>query len=370
METVGIIAEYNPFHNGHLYHINRVKKLFPEALVILILNGYFLQRGELSLLSKEEKTNIALQNGVNLIVELPFVFGSQSADTFAYNAIKLLDILRCEKIVFGSESNNPKILCEAAKFQINNKEYERSVKEFMDEGQNYPSALAKAMGENSKINTPNDLLGISYIKAILKINPKMEYFTIKRTNDYHDTKSNTKIISATNIREKIKKRENIEKYIPKYPTMVNWNLNTDYFGLLKYKIITDKDLSRYLTVDEGMENRLKKYIGKSHTLDELIGFIKTKRYTYNKINRMFIHILIGLLKEENEALQLDYVKVLGLDEKGKKYLNSIRKEITLPLSTKKPVSKVLDYEKKASAIYDLITNKNTLEFEKSNKPII
>ena len=367
METVGIIAEYNPFHNGHLHHIKETKKLFPRAMIILVLNGYFLQRGELSLLSKEEKTRISLHYGVGLVIELPFVFGSQSADTFAFNAVKLLDTLQCEKIVFGSECNNSEVLYEAASYQINNKEYEMKVKEYMDEGINYPTALAKALG--NKISTPNDLLGISYIKAILKLNSNMKYFPIQRTNDYHDKKSNAKIVSATNVRERIKRGENITKYIPKYPMVIDWNLNTDFFGLLKHKIITDKDLSRYLTVDEGIENRLKKYIDESSSLEEFIRLIKTKRYTYNKINRMFIHILIGLTKEDNKSLELDYIKVLGFSDLGKKYLNSLKKDITLPISTKNLVSKVLDYEKKTSAVYDLITDKNTLEFENENKPI-
>jgi len=368
METVGIIAEYNPFHNGHLHHINETKKLFPNAMIILILNGYFLQRGELSLLCKEEKTRIALHYDISLIIELPFVFGSQSADTFAYNSVKLLDTLQCEKIVFGSECNDAGALCKAAAYQINNKEYEKTVKEYMDKGVSYPTATAKASKEN--ISAPNDLLGVSYIKAILKLNSKMKYFTIQRTNNYHDKVSNAKIVSATNIREQIKNNKIIEKYVPKYPITINWNLNTDYFNLLKHKIITDKDLTRYLTVDEGIENRLKKFVDESSSLDQFIGLIKTKRYTYNKINRMFIHILIGLTKEDNKYLELDYIKVLGFDEIGKKYLNSLKKDIAMPISTKNLNSKVLDYERKASAIYDLITNKNTLEFENENKPIL
>ena len=366
METVGIIAEYNPFHNGHLHHIKETKKLFPNAIVVLILNGYFLQRGELSLLSKEEKTRISLEYGVNLVIELPFVFGTQAADIFAYNSIKLLNELSVDKIVFGSEGNNPALLKEIADYQLNNLQHQEDVKQFMDAGMNYPTAMAKASKGN--ISTPNDLLGISYIKAILQINSKMGYFTIQRTNDYHDNLSNDKIVSASNVREKIKNNIDIKKYIPKYSFEFDTKINIDYFDLLKYKIITEPKLNKYLTVDEGIENRLKKFIYRANSLEELIKLIKTKRYTHNRINRMFIHILIGLTKEDINTIQLDYINILGFDEEGKKYLNKIKKNLNLPILNNKLTSKVLNYERIASAIYDLITNKNTMEFETKNKP--
>ena len=216
MDSVGIICEYNPFHNGHLYHINKCKELFPNQPIILILNGYFLERGELSILSKEDKTKIAITAGVDLVVELPFVFGTQSADIFAFNSVKLLDTLHVNKIVFGSESNDITLLETVADYQLNNKEYDSKVKELMSEGMNYPTAMAKALEIDADISSPNDLLGISYIKAIKQINNKMKYYTIKRTNDYHDTKSNNDVVSASNIREKIKNHSDIKNFLPKY----------------------------------------------------------------------------------------------------------------------------------------------------------
>ena len=206
MDIIGIIAEYNPFHNGHIYHIKKIKEMYPNSLLILVLNGYFLQRGEVSLLTKEDKTKIALENQIDLVVELPFVFGSQSADTFADAAIRILNHLGCQKVIFGSESNDIDYLKEVANKQLS-QDFNKSVKESLDEGLNYPTALNKSLGIS--LENPNDLLGVSYIKAILINKYNLDPITIQRTNDYHDLKSNKKVISATNIRNKLKNKKSI-----------------------------------------------------------------------------------------------------------------------------------------------------------------
>lgn len=367
MEIIGLIAEYNPFHNGHLYQINKIKEMYPNSIIILVLNGFFLERGIISLESKEEKTKLALKYGVDIVLELPFVYGSQSSDIFASYSLKILNNLHINKLVFGSESNNIKMLIDTAKYQLTD-EFNEKVKEYLDQGINYPTALNKA-GLNN-IDSPNDLLGLSYIKAILENNYDIEPISIKRTNNYHDNNLEDTIVSASNIREKYENNIDIAKYIPE------GKLNTiDYdllFNLLKTKILTDKDLSKYLTVDEGIENKLKKDIVSSNNLEELINNIKTKRYTYNRIMRMLMHILIGFTKEDNERLSLDYIKLLGFNTKGKEYINNIKKDITIPV-----ISKVADlpslinkYEQTAAAIYEILTNDNVLLFENSNKPII
>ena len=368
MDIIGIIAEYNPFHNGHIYHINKIKEMYPNSIIILVLNGYFLERGEISIESIESKTKISLENNIDIVISLPFVFGTNSADTFSDASIELLNALKVEKIIFGSECNDIKKLISLAKKQLN-KEYENDVKKYLDLGYNYPTALNKAL--NIGINTPNDLLGLSYVKTIIKNKYNIEPITIKRTNDYHDKKSNNNIISASNIREKIKNNIDINEYLPTkdYINEINYDL---YFKLLKYKILNDEDLSRYLTVDEGIENRLKKVINDCNSLNELINLIKTKRYTYNRINRMFIHILVGLTKEDKKTLiKNEYIRLLGFNEKGKKYINSIKKEVNIPiLSNLKNInSKIKDYEIKAYNIYNMLVKENILTFEKSNKPI-
>ena len=369
MTTIGIIAEYNPFHNGHLYHINKIKEMFPNSLIILILNGYFTQRGTLSILTKEEKTKIALENNIDLVIELPFIYGTQSSDIFAYNSIKLLNELQTEYLIFGSESNNIELLSKVADIQLNDPNYQEEVKNYLNEGLNYPTAMAKALNINEEINNPNDLLGISYIKAIKQLNSKIIPLTIQRTNDYHDTKSSSNIVSASNIRNKFNNNENIDEYLPQNTISKLININDDdIFDLLKFKILTDKDLSIYLDVDEGLEYRLLKFINQAQSLDEFIYLIKTKRYTYNKINRMLIHILIGLTKEDNKKSKVDYIKILGFNKNGQEYLRKIKKDITLPTTPLKD-SIILKYELLASYVYMKLTKQETYNFDLKNIPI-
>ena len=369
MKAVGIICEYNPFHNGHLYHLKKVKEMYPNHLIVLVLNGYFLERGDISIISKKNKTNLALLYGIDIIVELPFVYGTQSADIFANTSIRLLEELQCEYVIFGSECNDLEKLHKITDYTINNKEiYNNEVKKYLDEGLNYPTALAKAINIDFDFNS-NDLLGISYLKSIKTNNYKIKPITIKRTNNYLDTLSNDEIISATNIRNKLNKNEDISKYVPQstLPFIENITLN-NFFKTIKYKIITEHDLSIYLDVDEGIDNRLKKVINECNNIDELIEQTKSKRYTYNKIRRMLIHILIGFTKEDNKNLTFEYLKILGFNSNGKKYLNKIKKNISVPITPNKN-SLIYKYEMKATLIYDMVSQNKNIDFEINNKPI-
>lgn len=369
MKIIGIICEYNPFHNGHIYHIEKIRKLYKDCIIILVLNGYFLERGEISILDKKTKANIALNNGVDVILELPFVYGSQSADKFANAALKILNNFKVDKIVFGSECNNLDILNKIVETQLYDNNYNQKVKEYLDKGLNYPTAMSKALNINFDFNNPNDLLGISYIKAIKQNNFDIEPIVIKRTSSYHDLKSNEKIISASNIRNKLKKNESINNYLPQESINNINNIDYDkYFEILKYKIITEHNLAKYLTVDEGIENKLKKVILEVDNVENLLKKLKTKRYTYNKLNRMLVHILVGLLKEDNN-IPIDYIHVLGFNDKGKKYLNSIKKELVVPIKVNHD-SKIFKYELKASLIYEMLTTSSSYEFELKNKPIL
>lgn len=375
MEIIGIIAEYNPFHNGHLHHIEEIKRIYPNSIIILILSGYFSERGEISVLTKRQKTIIALNNNIDLVVELPFEFATQSADCFAKGSLSLLNHLQVNKLIFGSESNDIEQLTSQAKVQINNQKYDALVKKYLQEGVNYPTALSNSTKDltGTTINTPNDLLAISYIKEILKNNYKITPITIKRTTNYHETNSNEKITSATNIRKLIKEKKDFSKTVPelsKYFIDSN-SINYDkYFQLLKYKIITDANLKLYQTVDEGIENRLKKIIDNCNTIDELMNSIKTKRYTYNKINRMFLHILISLTKERAKKQEINYIRILGFSKTGRTYLNKIKKNLEIPLITKvnKSNYELLELEYTVSKFYQLLSNQNTLKDE-LEKPV-
>lgn len=346
--TIGIICEYNPFHNGHLYHINKIKKMHPNSTIILVMSGNFTQRGDISIINKWDKTDIALYYGIDLVVELPFKYATQSADTFAYGAINILKQLKVNKLIFGSEENDIDKLINMANIQLS-LEYQSLVKNYLNEGLNYPTATSKAFSKSIgyTIDSPNDLLGLSYIKEIIKQKTNIEPITIKRTNDYHSTKLE-KICSATSIRLAIKNNKDIKKYIPKYVNkfITNPLFIDDYYDLIKYKIISENNLSIYQSVDEGIDKRLKKYILECNSLEEFISKIKTKRYTYNRIKRMIIHILVGYTKEDNETIK-DYIRVLGFNKKGKKHLNNIKKDIELPIITNYSNSKGLlnkDYQ--------------------------
>ncbi len=369
MQKIGVIAEYNPFHNGHLYHLNQIKKLYPDSLIILVLNGYFLQRGEMSILTKADKTFIALNNNVDLVVELPAFYGTQSADIFANAAVKILNELQCEIIVCGSESNNIEAIRQIAQSQLQNPAYDLKVKELLKKGLNYPTALAQALSCDFNF-LPNDLLAISYQKSIFQNNFSLQLVTIKRTSNYHDLTSNDSIISAANIRNKIAQSEPIKKYLPPMSAKKIIKVNqTKLFSLIKYQIITSPDLKQYLDMDEGIEHRLQKYIKEVTNLEDLIAKIKTKRYTYNKINRLLIHVLLNLTKEMSQDVTLDYIHVLGFNTRGQKYLNTIKKELKLPME-RNSNSLIYQFELKASLIYDLINATHTYEWELKNKPII
>ena len=366
MEVIGIIAEYNPFHNGHLYHINEIKKRYPDSLIILVLNGYFLERGDISILSKEDKTNIALNYGVNIVLELPSLFGTQSADIFASTSLKILNEFKVNRIIFGSEIDDTNIIIEIANKQLD-PSFDNKVKEYLKKGINYPTSLAKAL--NSKFEyTPNDLLGISYAKAILQNKYNIKIETIKRTNDYHDTTLDSDIVSATNIRTRIQNKETINKYLPKYSLDKIISIDEKkLFNLIKYNIIINNDLNNILDVNEGIDNLIKEKIYECNSIDNLIKSIKSKRYTYNKIHRMLIHILLNITKT-NALEDISYINVLGFDNKGKKYISFIKKDIRISL--KKDFNSIqYKTEKNASLIYDIITNSNTNLFESLNKPI-
>ena len=365
MNKVGIICEYNPFHNGHIYHLEKVKELYPDSIIILIMSGNFTQRGIPSIIDKWDKTEIALKYGIDLVVELPFVYATQSADIFAKGSISLLKELKTDTLVFGSELNDISYLERLADIQLS-KEYEEEVKKYINSEVNYPTALNLAFKKFNLegLNNPNDLLALSYIKEIKKQKANIKPVCIKRTNDYHSLDLDN-ISSATSIRKAFKENKDISKSVPTN-TLDKLNKNSylldDYFPLLKYKVLSESNLNTYQTVTEDLAIRLKKEIYNSNSWDELVNNIKTKHYTYNRINRMLIHILCNFTKElANSFNDIEYIRILGFSSKGQNYLNEIKKDKNLPIITtlSKGNSKMLDYEQLTSNIYYSIKNNNS-----------
>ena len=373
MKAIGIVAEYNPFHNGHIYQIEKIKEKYPDYCIIVVMCGNCTERGEVTIIDKWKRTKIALENKVDLVVELPFPFATQSADFFSYGAITILEYLQVEKVIFGSESDNIKDLSLIAKTQIENDEFEKLVKIYSKMGNNYPTAISLAIKDltGKTIKTPNDLLGVSYIKTILKNNYKIIPETIKRTNDYHDINVKENISSGTSIRKYIKENKDIKNQIPKEELTYFDKIYDieDYFPLLKYKIITEKDLSIYQTVEEGIENLLKKEILTVNSIEELKLKVKSKRFTYNKISRMLLHILFNFTKEDAKKYnKITYIRVLGFNNKGKDYLNKIKKKLKVPIISKIKREKdpMLEFEMNTTKIYDILNKNNLVEREYQN----
>lgn len=374
MDSVGIIAEYNPFHNGHLYQLKKVKEMFPNMPVVLVLAGNFTQRGDVSIIDKWKKTDIAIKAGIDLVIELPFSFSTQSADFFSYGAITILEKLKVKYLVFGTESDELSDIELLVDTQLNNKDFSSLVKIYSKLGNNYPTSMSLALKDltGKSIKTPNDLLAISYIKTIRKNNYNIKPICIKRTNDYHDETLDKNISSATSIRIALKNNIDIKGQVPEFviPYLNDLHFIDDYFELLKYKIITDDNLSNYQGVDEGLENILKKEIMEANNFDELVKRIKSKRYTYNNISRMLIHILCNLKKcDMNEFNTVKYIRPIGFNDIGKRYLNKIKKDIDIPIISKisREKDRMLEFEIQTTKIYALTDNNSSKLLEKEFK---
>ena len=379
MHKIGIICEYNPFHNGHLYQIKKIKETYKDSLIIVCLSSCFMQRGEASILNKWDKTRLAIESGVDLVLELPFAFATQYQDIFAKGALTILNHLKIDTLVFGSECNDIELLKNLASIQLKDDGYNYLVKRYLDLGLNYPTSLSKALFDISgvKLDKPNDLLALAYIKEIIKNNYDIEPFSIRRTSDYHNSNLDSDIVSASTIRKLLKDGVNVNNYLPYNIYDYLSEIDEDkYFALLKYQIINNVDcLDKFQTVDEGIENRIIKYINMVNSKEKLILKVKSKRYTYNKINRMFTHILTNFTKEDAKNLEIEYLRVLGFNTRGKNYLNKIKKDIDIPIINKyiPNMYKSLDIEFRVSLIYSLILKDKGDDFlkrEYRNKPVI
>ena len=359
MIKVGVIAEYNPFHNGHIYHLNKVKEMFPEASLILVLAGNFTQRGDVSVINKWDKTKIALDYGFDLVIELPFNIATSSASLYAKGAIDILNKLNCDYLVFGSETNDVSLFKNLVNITKDNEKYEKKVKYYLDKGYNYPKACSLALYDISKviIDKPNDVLALEYVRSIINTNSKIKPVSIKRTNNYHEEEIKENITSATSIRKNLENKEIIKNAIPNESLKLINNISlNDYFNYIKYEIISNDKLDEILDVDEGIENKLKKEIHNSKTVEELILNVKSKRYSYNRIKRMLLHILTNTKKDYDT--KINYLRILGFNKKGTKILKEAKKYIDVPIITKykKEYDVLFKDDVKASMLYSLITN--------------
>ncbi|PLT34315.1 nucleotidyltransferase [Bacillus sp. V5-8f] len=357
MKALGLVVEYNPFHNGHAFHLEKSKETIDADIVIAIMSGPFLQRGEPSLLSKWARAEMALAAGVDLVFELPYAFAPQKAEIFARGAIMALEALECDSFCFGSENGRIQPFIETYHFLQKEKEqYDALVKKYMKEGNSYPRAASFAFsgldhaGDSLDLSKPNNILGMEYVKAALSKGFQIKPTTIKRVQaGYHDEAlPENSIASATAIRKSIFESEtnvdNISGYVPlstllvltdyikSYGRLHNWEL---YWPLLKYKIlsVTAVDLRQIYEMEEGIEYRIHEAALQSSTFAGFMASIKTKRYTWTRLQRMCVHILTNTTKEEMHLLQGEpaYIRLLGMTSDGREYLRSKKKHLPIPL---------------------------------------
>ena len=364
MKATGIVIEHNPFTNGHKIHIEKTKELTKSDVIVAVMSSSFVQRGEPSIISKENRVKLALAAGVDVVIELPFLYSVESSDYFCKYAIELLNNLKVRSICFGSETGDTKeFLDKYNKTNIVQPHLDFLVSDLMDEGLSYPKAMAKALAiiDAYKLETPNDILGLGYLKTIKNNNYPIEIYTYKRVNNYNDENISLDSISASGVRRLLKENQDISLYTPyskEIETMEKYYID-DYYDFLKYKLMTSssEELQTIHLVDEGIENLFKKNILLSNNIQEFIEMCISKRYTYARIKRTIIHILVNTKKEFAKKFlnsNISYIRLLGVSSKGQEYLNEIRKDISIPLLSKFRGKNfaLLQFEKQVNHLYN------------------
>lgn len=365
MKTVGLITEYNPFHNGHAYHIEKAKMLTGADRVIVVMSGDFVQRGAPAVMPKHLRTESALLSGASLIIELPVCFATGSAEYFAQGSISLLNRLGCiDSICFGSECGDLHLLEEIAQILADEPiEYQTALKQALKEGASFPAARQEALNIYSDkyseiLASPNNILGIEYLKALAKIHSKMEPFTIKRIGaGYHDMDIDGQFSSATAIRSDIYQLADVnssseslplthiqtqvpsschelmkKNYQTRYPVKAD-----DFSLLLKAKLLSETagSLSHYLDMSPELANRILRLRNDYLSFEQFCDLLKTKELTRSRISRSFIHVLLGITNDWLTAMKAPapYARILGFRRDHADLLGILKRTSDIPLIT-------------------------------------
>lgn len=365
MKTVGLITEYNPFHNGHAYHIEKAKMLTGADRVIVVMSGDFVQRGAPAVMPKHLRAESALLSGASLIIELPVCFATGSAEYFAQGSISLLNQLGCiDSICFGSECGNLHLLKEIAQILADEPiEYQAALKQALKEGASFPAARQEALNIYSDkyseiLASPNNILGIEYLKALAKIHSKMEPFTIKRIGaGYHDMDIDGQFSSATAIRSDIYQLADVnssseslplthiqtqvpsschelmkKNYQTRYPVKAD-----DFSLLLKAKLLSETagSLSHYLDMSPELANRILRLRNDYLSFEQFCDLLKTKELTRSRISRSFIHVLLGITNDWLTAMKAPapYARILGFRRDHADLLGILKRTSDIPLIT-------------------------------------
>lgn len=382
MKATGIVVEYNPFHNGHLHHLQQTRIKTNSDIVIAVMSGNFLQRGEPALVDKWTRAKMAIAAGVDLVIELPYAFATAQASDFAKGAIFLLDALECHSFCFGSEEGSLEAFQQTYNLLSTKKdEYNTVIANSMKKGNSYPKALNEAYTEISKnatvplvdLSKPNNILGYHYIQAANLLNSAIQPETIQRiVANYHDDASNTETIaSATGIRKLLFTGHNLTEvntYMPSTSLegLKEWESTNHSFGsweqfypTLRLLILRSsrEKLNQIAEITEGMENAIWKAAMAHANFEPFMQQIKSKRFTWTRIQRMLTHIYTGFTWDQLRNIQSPtYIRPLAMNKQGQAYLQSIKKDLQLPLISRVAASKgdkQLQLDLKATDLYYL-----------------
>lgn len=375
MKVVGLVTEYNPFHNGHRYHLEQAKRKTGAGFAVVVMSGNFLQRGEPAIIDKFARAEMALACGADLVLEIPAYFACGSAEYFALGAVSLLDSLGIvDAVCFGSECGDIQVLDEIAEVLAEEPlPYKNRLKALLSEGKSFPAAREEALlfcltalhGSEKEdcvslwkdaLDSPNNILGIEYLKALKKLNSSMQPVTIERiSSGYHDPSLHTGISSATAIRrvildERRKLPDTIKGQVPNevYAILQRESNRTfpvksaDFSQLLHYRLLSVKDwqeLAQFFDVSEDLAKRICNLRNSYEGLEDFIARLKTRQFTETRIRRALMHILLGIKEDAVRESVISangacYIRVLGFHKNASVLLTEIKKKSRLPIITK------------------------------------
>lgn len=376
MKVSGIICEYNPFHNGHLYHIQKTREN-GATHIVAVMSGNFVQRGDTAVIDKLERARLAVRCGADLVIELPVQYSLASAEGFAAGAVYLLDALGAvDELSFGSECGDVAKLLEAMD-TVNTIAVSHSdeIRNIMEKGYTYPRALSSVVngidGEAASIiSEPNNLLAIEYLRALKKLDSSIKPFTVKRENAAHDGKTaENGFASASYLRERIQKRTNISEYTTsEWAAAITAAMSKGEIAsmsrlerviLYKLRSSTTDEIANIYDVGQGLEHRI--YGARmAGSFDELLFTVKTKRYTMARIRRIILALLIGITKVDMRRLP-PYGRILAFNERGREILARAKGLTKIPFASSiaklsqlgETAERFAELEIRASDIYGL-----------------
>lgn len=333
-KVAAIVCEFNPFHNGHKYHIEQTKLKTGAEYIICIMSGSMVQRGEIAIADKWHRAKTAIQNGADLVIELPAYYVLQSAENFAFGAVEILNKLGVvDYLSFGSECGDINALSQFANMLLNPTEsFTDTLKKYLDDGFGYPYAMEQAFKTTSndiELN-PNDILAINYIKAIKQLHSKITPFAVIRTNDYHGINTDSNVASATAVRELINNYGDISGFVPDVPKNIYDTERIENLILGFFRLCDKNSMSDIIGMEQGLAERLISCAKESACLYEFISKATTKRYTAHRIKRVVLCSILGIKK----GYECGYVRILASNKKGFELISQIKENSYLDVVTK------------------------------------